>query len=423
MDDRILIIGAGQAGMQIAVSLREDGFTGEVAMVGDEACGPYQRPPLSKAYLAGQADVESLELRAAHFYSDQHIDVVTGETIVDVRLADPGSGDVSIATAASGRIFEFDRLAITPGSTPRRLPIEGGHLDGVLYLRSLADADALKSRWSAAENLVVIGGGFIGLEVAAAARLAGKTVTVVEVADRLMARAVSPITSEFYREAHERRGTRVLLDAQLQSILGNSGTVSGVRVAGVGLAEDEVIPADIVLVGIGVIARGELAELLGLENIGGAIVVNEFAETSDPRVVAAGDAVLLPHPLGHDSQVRLESVQNAVDQARVAAKTLMGNREVHRAVPWFWSDQYDLKLQIAGLSMGFDQIVERGSQATEKFSVLYYRDSRLLAIDAINDPIDYIAVKRALHAGAEIPAELAADSSIALKTLITGGEA
>ncbi|TQO20584.1 3-phenylpropionate/trans-cinnamate dioxygenase ferredoxin reductase subunit [Rhodoglobus vestalii] len=423
MDGRILIIGAGQAGMQIAVTLRDEGFAGEVTIVGDEAYGPYQRPPLSKAYLAGNSDVESLELRAEHFYTDQAIEMVTGETIVDVRLGEPGSSDAGIATAASGRTFEFDRLAITPGSTPRRLPIEGADLGGVLYLRSLADADALKKRWTAAENLVVIGGGFIGLEVAAAARTAGKTVTVIEVADRLMARAVSSTTSEFYHGAHERRGTRVVLEAQLARIVGDAGQVTGVELAGAGAAKGEFIPADIVMVGIGVIARGELADKLGLDNINGAIVVNEYAETSDPRIVAAGDAVLLPHPLGHDGQVRLESVQNAVDQAKVAAKTLIGIREVHRAVPWFWSDQGDLKLQIAGLSTGFDQIVERGSQESEKFSVLYYRDGRLLAIDAVNDPIDYIAVRRALDTGAEIPAELAADSSVALKTLITSREA
>jgi 3-phenylpropionate/trans-cinnamate dioxygenase ferredoxin reductase subunit len=422
VSDRILIIGAGQAGLQIAISLREEGFDGPVTIVGEETHAPYQRPPLSKAYLAGTADVTSLALRADQFYLDQNIDVITGESIVDVRLAEPGSGEASIATAASGRTFAFDRLAITPGSTPRRLPIDGADLDGVLYLRSLADANDLKSRWPDAQNVVVIGGGFIGLEVAAAARKAGKTVTVVEVADRLMARAVSPVTSEFYRVAHERRGTRVVLEARLLRLVGDDGHVTGVELAPVGSAEAEVIPADIVMVGIGVIARGELAELLGLENVNGAIVVNEYAETSDPRIVAAGDAVLLPHPLGHDGLVRLESVQNAVDQARVAAKTLMGTREAYRAVPWFWSDQAELKLQIAGLSTGFDQIVERGSQETEKFSVLYYKDGRLLAIDAVNDPSDYMAVRRALNAGAQIPAELAADSSVALKTLITGGE-
>jgi 3-phenylpropionate/trans-cinnamate dioxygenase ferredoxin reductase subunit len=195
-----------------------------------------------------------------------------------------------------------------------------------------------------------------------------------------------------------------------------------VELAGVGSAVGENIPADIVMVGIGVIARSALADKLALETINGAIVVNEYAETSNPRVVAAGDAVALPHPLGHDGQVRLESVQNAVDQAKVAAKTLIGERHAYRAVPWFWSDQGDLKLQIAGLSAGFDQIVERGSQEAEKFSVLYYREGRIIAVDAVNDPVDYVAVRRALDAGAEIPADLAADSSIALKTLITGGK-
>lgn len=423
MGDRILIIGAGQAGLQIAVSLRDEGFAGEVTLVGDEAWAPYQRPPLSKAYLAGKADVQSLELRAEHFYADQSIDMVTGETIVDVAFGVQGSDDVGVATAASGRKFEFDRLAITPGSTPRRLPITGAELKGVLYLRTLADADSLKELWDSARNVVVIGGGFIGLEVAAAARVAGKTVTVIEVADRLMARAVSPVTSEFYRGAHERRGTRVVLNAQIERIVGENGRVTGVELAGVGATAEESIPADIVMVGIGVIARSDLANKLDLETINGAIVVNKYAETSNPRVVAAGDAVLLPHPLGHVGQVRLESVQNAVDQAKVAAKTLMGERDVHRAVPWFWSDQGDLKLQIAGLSAGFDQTVERGSQEDEKFSVLYYREGQIIAIDAVNDPVDYIAVRRALDAGAEIPADLATDSSIALKTLVTGGKA
>lgn len=418
MPERILIIGGGQAGMQIAVSLREQGFAGEVTLVGEEKSGPYQRPPLSKGYLTGSVDSESLQLRATHFYTDRSIEIVTGETIVDVRFGSPGLDDTGFARSGSGRTFAFDKLAITPGSTPRRLAIEGSDLGGVLYLRSLPDADVLKSRWPAAHNVVIIGGGFIGLEVAAAARLAGKTVTVIEVADRLMARAVAPVTSEFYREAHERRGTRILLGSSLTRLHGDRDQVTGVE-----LSTGEVIEADIVLVGIGVIARGELAELLGLATVNGAIVVNSFAETSDPRIVAAGDAVLLPHPLGHEGQVRLESVQNAVDQGTVAAKTLMGTPEIHHAVPWFWSDQGDLKLQIAGLSAGHDHIVERGSQQAEKFSVLYYRDGNLLAIDAINAPADYLAVRRALTSGAAIPAALAADSSIALKTLIASGEA
>ena len=405
----VLIVGAGQAGMQIAVSLRDNGFDGRIELVGEEPHGPYQRPPLSKAFLHGTADIESLELRAPSFYVDNKIVVVSDEKVVSVDL----SGERGLAVTDTGREIHFDKLALATGSTPRRLPIEGAELDGVLYLRDIADAVALKNRWDAAASVVVIGGGFIGLEVAAGARMDGKQVTVLEAADRLIARAVSPEMSEFYRAAHERRGTSVRLGAKISRIVGDGTQVTGVELDG-----GEVVPADIVMVGIGVIARGELAEQLGLETLNGAIVVNEFAETSDPRVIAAGDAVLLPHPLGGDAQVRLESVQNAVDQAKTAAKTLAGVREPYRAVPWFWSDQADLKLQIAGLSTGYDQTVVRGTPDDESFSVLYYRDGRLIAIDSVNAVSDYMAVRKALGSGATIPAELAHNLEAPLKTLV-----
>ena len=407
MDD-ILIIGAGQAGMQLAVSLRDLGFTGPITLSGSETSGPYQRPPLSKAYLSGEADVETLELRAPSFYDDKHITLRCDDAVVAVEF----TGERGVATTASGARIEFAHLALTPGSEPRRLQIEGGDLDGVLYLRDLSDADELKGRWDAAANVVVIGGGFIGLEVAAAARKAGKTVTVLEAADRLIARAVSPITSEFYRQAHRRRGTDVRLDARIARLVGETA------VAGVELEDGELIPSDLVLIGIGVVPRSGLAEQLGLELSGGAIVVDEFARTSDPRVVAAGDAVLLPHPLGGEGRVRLESVQNAVDQAKVAAATLIGKLEPYRAVPWFWSDQADLKLQIAGLSTGFDEAVLRGNPDDEHFSVLYYRDGHLIAIDSVNDAPDYMTVRRALGQNATIPADLAADTSTPLKSLV-----
>ena len=408
MDD-ILIIGAGQAGMQIAVTLREHGFTGPITLAGNEPATPYQRPPLSKAYLSGEVDVESLELRAQSFYDDRDITVRCADAVVAVSWG----GDVGTAVTASGAQIPFAKLALTPGSEPRRMSIAGSDLAGVLYLRDIADADALKARWAAANNVVVIGGGFIGLEVAAGARKAAKTVTVLEAADRLIARAVSPITSEFFRQAHVRRGVDVRLSVQVLAILGADGSVTGVE-----LADGDVLPADIVLVGIGVVARSSLAEQLGLELAGGAIVVDEFAQTSDPRVVAAGDAVMMPHPLGRPGQVRLESVQNAVDQAKVAAATLLGAREPYRSVPWFWSDQADLKLQIAGLSTGFDQTVVRGNPDDEHFSVLYYADGRLIAIDTVNDAPDYMAVRRALAQGATIPPELASDPTVSLKTLL-----
>ena len=405
----VLIVGAGQAGMQIAVSLRDNGFEGRIELVGEEPHGPYQRPPLSKAFLHGSADIETLELRAPSFYVDNKIVMVPDEKVITIDL----SGERGLAVTDTGREIHFDKLALATGSTPRRLPMEGAELDGVLYLRGIADAVELKNRWDAAASVVVIGGGFIGLEVAAGARMDGKEVTVLEAADRLIARAVSPETSEFYRAAHERRGTSVRLDAKISRIVGD-----GTKVTGVELDGGEVVPADIVMVGIGVIARGELAEQLGLETVNGAIVVNEFAETSDPRVIAAGDAVLLPHPLGGDAQVRLESVQNAVDQAKTAAKTLAGVREPYRAVPWFWSDQADLKLQIAGLSTGYDQTVVRCTPDDESFSVLYYRDGRLIAIDSVNAVSDYMAVRKALGSGSTIPAELAHNLETPLKTLV-----
>lgn len=414
MTDQVLIVGAGQAGMQVAVSLRELDFKGEITIVGEEPYAPYQRPPLSKAFLAGDADIESLEFRSPDFYTANNITVVTGEKIIAVSIAD-GKG---VAHGSNGRGHNFDRLVIAPGSTPRRLTMDGSELDGVLYLRSIADAQALKSRWAEAKNVVVVGGGFIGLEVAAQATKAGKRATVLEAADRLIARAVSPLTSEYLRAAHERRGTSVRLSASIEAFEGSNGKVSGVR-----LADGEVIPADIILVGIGVVARGELAEMIGLETLNGAIVVNEYAETSNPQVLAAGDAVLLPHPLGHGTQVRLESVQNAVDQAKVVASTIAGERQPYHAVPWFWSDQADIKLQIAGLSTGFDQTVLRGNPDHDKFSVLYYREGKLLAIDAVNDPSDYMAVRRALGAGAQIDPIAAADPTVALKNLIASSDA
>ena len=407
--DHILIVGAGQAGLQVAVSLREGGYHGTVTIAGAEQYTPYQRPPLSKAFLHGDSDVESLELRAADFYEENRIELLCGETVTDIDF----DGSVGHAHTASGRTITFDGLALTTGSEPRRLPVEGAELDGVLYLRDISDAIDLKKRWDAATNVVVIGGGFIGLEVAAGATRDGKKVTVLEVLDRLIARAVSPEMSEFLRAAHERRGTAIRLGARITRLVGEGGRVTGVELEG-----GEVVPADVVMVGIGVVPRGELAAKLGLESVNGAVVVDEFAETSQPGVVAAGDSVLLPHPLGGGERVRLESVQNAVDQAKVAAATLLGERSAYDSVPWFWSDQADLKLQIAGLSTGYDSTVVRGDPDSEHFSILYYRGGRLIAIDTVNNVHDYLAAKKALAQGQTIPPDAAADASVPLKTLV-----
>jgi 3-phenylpropionate/trans-cinnamate dioxygenase ferredoxin reductase component len=405
-----LIVGASQAGLQLAVSLRQFGDTSPIALVGEEPLAPYQRPPLSKEFLSGQAEVDSLAFRAPSFYADNDIGLICGDRVTAVRRTDGGAG---VATTESGREIPFNRLALTTGAGPRRLAIPGADLDGVCYLRDHDDAAGLRGRLATASHAVVVGGGFIGLESASVARAAGLSVTVVEAAERLLGRAVAPVVSGFYAQAHERRGTRVLLSTGVTSFAGENG-----RVTGVVLADGTTLPADLVLVGIGAVPRTELAEQLGLLCEGG-IVVDSRARTSDPAVVAAGDCTVQPHPMTGEGRLRIESVQNAVAQAQTAAATLLGRDDATRAVPWFWSFQGDLKLQIAGLSTGHDAYLVRGSLEDEQFSVLYYRQDRLIAVDAVNRPADYMAVRKALGQGATIPRDAAADPATALKSLIT----
>jgi 3-phenylpropionate/trans-cinnamate dioxygenase ferredoxin reductase subunit len=407
-----LIIGASQAGLQLAVSLRELGDTGPITLVGAETHPPYQRPPLSKEYLTGTADGDTLAFRSPAFYVEHDIDLVCGERVSDLSLRPDGSGG-GTARTASGREFEFDRLALTVGASPRRLTTPGADLEGISYLRDLDDARQLRASLAEAQRVVVVGGGFIGLEAAAVARAHGKDVTVVEAADRLIARAVAPVVSEFYKQAHERRGTTVLLSTGVTGFTGEAG-----RVTAVVLADGTELPADLVMVGVGVVPNTELAEQIGLE-IDGGIVVDKYARTSVPSVVAAGDCTALPHPVSGEGLVRLESVNNAVTQGATAAATLMGKLEVVPNVPWFWSNQGDLRLQIAGLAAGFDDFVVRGEPDEERFSVLYYREGRLLAVDAVNSPGDYMVVRKALTQGSTISAEDAKDSETPLKKLLT----
>lgn len=399
-----LIVGASQAGIQLALSLREAGDDEPITLVGAEVHPPYQRPPLSKAFLAGKAELSSLAFRTAAFYAEQKIDVVLGDQVVGLA---PGR-----ATTHSGRSLSFDRLALTVGARPRRLDVPGAELDGVCYLRDVDDALRLRGWLGSAREVVVVGGGYIGLEAAAVARSLGKSVTVVEAADRLIPRSVAPVVSEFYRQAHLRRGSDVKLGVGVVALTGDDGRVTGVE-----LSDGTHLPADLVLVGVGIAPRTELAEQLGLECSGG-IVVDEFARTSEPDVVAAGDCTVLPHPLA-EGLVRLESVQNAISQAKVAAATLLGRREPYSAVPWFWSDQYDLKLQIAGLSRGHDEHVVRGDPAAERFSVLYYRNRALVAVDAVNSTADYLTVRRVLERGGDIAAEQARNTEVPLKQLVS----
>lgn len=418
-----LILGAGQAGLQTAVTLRQLGDTEPITLIGEEAHAPYQRPPLSKEFLTGGAGEDALALRTPAFYADADITLVRGARIDTLRL-DTGAcasvlapgAPIGLATASTGRSFPFARLVLTPGAAPRRLQVPGSELTGVCYLRDRDDAVDLKIRLAAAQRVVVIGGGFIGLEAAAAARALGKHVTVVEAADRLIGRAVAPGVSEFYRRAHIRRGTPVVLNAAVTAIEGRRGRVAAVR-----LADGTRLAADLVMVGIGVVPRTELAEQLGLACDRG-ILVDEYARTSMKNVVAAGDCTVQPHPRTGEGRVRIESVQNAVAQAAIAAATLLGRPPQAPPVPWFWSHQGDLKLQIAGLSTGYDTAVLRGDPDSERFSVLYYRADELLAIDAVNSPADYMLVRKLLTHGGTIPADLAATPT-PLKLLATAGAA
>ncbi|MFD1505747.1 ferredoxin [Georgenia yuyongxinii] len=415
----LLIVGASQAGVQLVASLRALGFDEPITLLGEENHRPYQRPALSKDFLQDKVGKESLIFRTQEYWDEHRVDLVKGERIERVHRADDGSGT---AHAASGRQFAFDRLALAVGARARRLEIDGSSLDGVLYLRNADDALALKAAMPAASDVVVIGGGFIGLEAARSAQALGKQVIVLEAGPRLVGRAVGEETSEFFLAAHRAAGLDIRLGAQVTRFVGDGadrGTGGGGRLTGVELADGEVLPAQIALVGIGVLPNTELAEQMGLA-VDNGIVVDRYARASDGATVAVGDCANLPNPVPGSpagERLRLESVNNAVEQAKVAAYSLVGRREEYAGIPWFWSNQGDLKLQIAGLSLGHDATVVRRDDARGKFSVLYYRAGRLIAADCVNHPLDFMAVKNALAQGATIPADLAADASVPLKGL------
>ena len=413
-DKGTLIVGAGQAGLVLATTLRERGDDRDITLVGDEELPPYERPPLSKAYLAGEQAREELLFRDRAWFAEHRIELVTGDGVV--ALTRDGSG--GSATTASGRVIDFSRLALATGSVNRSLPVEGSHLAGVLSLRTVEDADALGVAITGGEELVIIGGGFIGLEVAALARLKERHATVVEAADRLLGRAASEHLSRFYHRAHERRGTTILLAARVARIVGRDGHVKGVE-----LTDGRLLRADTVLVAVGADARAELAQQLGLE-VHDGIVVDEHGLASDRRTVAVGDCTSTPNPYirGVPGQVRLESAQHAADHARAAAATLLGEPAAYDDVPWFWSDQGDLILRISGLVAGHDHTVVRGAldaePGDESFALLHYRDGVLVAAECVNRQQDHLAVKRALEKGLTIDPVAAADPAVPLKRLL-----
>ena len=400
----IVVVGGGHGGSQIAASLREKGYDGKLTLVTAETDVPYQRPPLSKAYLK-TPDHQLLPLRPESFYVKNDIDLRLGAraTKIDVR------GE-ALELADGGKVA-FDRLALAPGARPRVPAIEGIDLESVFYLRDAADARKLRSALHQAATVVVVGGGFIGLEIAATARLLGKTVTILEAADRLMGRVVAPEISRHFLDLHRGWGSDVRLETPIGKLLGEDG-----RVIAVETAAGDAIQAEIAAIGIGVVPNIELAADAGLK-IGNGILVDDFLLTDAPNIVAIGDCVSFHH-WELDRQVRLESVQNAVDQARTAAATLLDAREPYRAVPWFWSDQGDVKLQMVGLSMDATRSVLRGKPDDGAFSVFHYKDDRLVAIDSINRAADHMVGRRMLAAGMTLSSEEAADENVDLKALI-----
>lgn len=405
-----LIIGGGEAALHTAAALRGQGYEAGITIAAEEPHSPYQRPPLSKAFLTGEADEYSLQLRADDYYPENNIDLQTGSRITTLSVNDRGQGE---AVTQDGDQISFEKLVLATGATPRRLTIPCAEAEGVVYLRDIDSARRLRRGLADSGQVVVIGGGFIGLEGAAAARSRGLEVTILETGDRLLQRVVAPPVSEFYRRAHEKRGATVLTGVAVTEIkVGERGQVNGVI-----LADGRELPADLVIVGIGVIPNTSLAQQLNLDCERG-IIVDRAARTSHPGVFAAGDCTQQPHPFIEGELVCLESVQNAAAQGKMVAASLLDKPLPSAQVPWFWSDQGNLKLQIAGLSQGYEDFVLRGDPETESFSLLYYRDGRLIAADAINESHDFMAVRRALSKNATIDPERAGDTTVPLKTLI-----
>lgn len=404
MPDEVVIAGGGQAGYQIAASLRTEGYAEPVFLIGDEPHLPYQRPPLSKAFVAGKQDQTRLLLRPESYYAGHQIELLSGEKVIGIERS------TRKVRLKSGRELSYSKLVLALGARNRRLQIPGADLDGVCYLRTLGEAVELKQRLEQAHDVVVIGGGFVGLEVAASARSLGKNVTVIEALPRLMARAVGALISEFMRSAHAERGTEIIPDAHVAEIRGCGGKAKRVV-----LGNGHPIDADLIVIGIGIVPHTDLAHEAGLP-VENGIAVDEFLRTSDENIFAIGDCAQYPSAFS-GSRVRLESVQNAVDQGVSVARTIAGKPAPYAAVPWFWSDQFEIRLQMAGLPHGHDRHVVRGEPQSGKFSVFHFRGAKLCSVDSVNRPVDHLAARKLLAAKTALSPEQAADASLDLRTL------
>jgi 3-phenylpropionate/trans-cinnamate dioxygenase ferredoxin reductase subunit len=396
----VIVIGAGQAGQAVVTKLRNSGFEGGITLIGEESAPPYQRPPLSKGYLLGDMALERMYLRPESFYAENGIDLRMG---CPVQAIDPAAKTVT----AGGEVLSYDELVLTTGSIPRRLPAAiGGDLGGVYTVRTLADVDAMAPEFRDGAQVLIIGGGYIGLEAAAVAAKKGLKVTLVEMADRILQRVASPETSNYFRDLHRAHGVDIREGVGLDRLTGEG------RVSGAALSDGSTLEVDFVIVGVGITPASALAEEAGLE-LDNGIKTNAKGQTSDPHIWAAGDCASFPFKGG---RIRLESVGNAIDQAELVARNIMGADEDYTAKPWFWSDQYDCKLQIAGLNTGYDRVVTRSDG--DAISFWYYAADQLLALDAMNDPRAYMVGKRMIEMGKSPAPEAVADPATNLKALL-----
>jgi 3-phenylpropionate/trans-cinnamate dioxygenase ferredoxin reductase subunit len=406
MLDQVVIVGAGQAAAQAIDTLRRKGFKGALTLVGEEPHWPYQRPPLSKKYLAGAMELDRLFIRPAHFYADHGVEVRLGRRAEHIDRA------ARQLRLDDGSVLGYDALLLTTGSKPRALAAPGAHLSGVHTLRSIADVSRIQADLVPGRRLVIVGGGYIGLEVAATARELGVDVTVLEMADRVMNRVTCREVSSFYEAEHARHGVRIVCNARVRALEAGGGG-SPDRVRAVVCEDGSEHAADVVLVGVGVVPADELASGAGLECSNG-IVVDQHCRTSDPDIYAAGDCTNHPN-IHYGRRLRLESVDNAFEQATSAALNMLGTPTSHDKVPWFWSDQYDLKMIIVGICQGHDSVVMRGSPAARSFSACYLRGGELVAVDTVNSPKDQMAARKLVAARARPDTTKLADHAIPLK--------
>ena len=401
---KVVVIGAGQAGASLVIKLREIGFEGPITLLGSEPYPPYQRPPLSKKYLLGGIALERMYLRPESYYNEQKISLRLGQTVdrIDRENKVIHLGEEKIS---------YDDLVLATGSWPRQLPEKvGGNLKKVFTMRDLADADAMASDFVAGQRALIIGGGYIGLEAASVAAMRGLKVTLVEMADRILSRVAAPQTSDYFRHLHQTHGVTVKEGVGVTKLFGVGDLVRHAE-----LSDGTKLEIDFAIVGIGIVPATDLAKASGLEITDG-IQVNGLGQTSDPAIWAAGDCCAFPYG---DAELRLESVQNAIDQAEVVAQNILGAQIEYVPKPWFWSDQYDVKLQIAGLNTGFSDVFTRKTPDHKTVSFWYYKDKNLIAVDAMNDPRAFMVAKRLLEAGKTVDRETIVNPKINLKTLLS----